>query len=236
MDELDKSRCADAEAAALSLERARLLSGCRRNSEAIREAEELLARHPSRAVAADAAFLAGNLRADRGEYVEALADFRRDRELRPSGLFGEVAEGRIADTLMSLYGATQRTEDLNAAAESFGRLAEGARFPAVRLQSLFKLGCCREYLGERLKALDAYYQALLFAGVLKKNNIPFEAAWCSRSAYAALRLLMDSGVPGRLQRGSRIIEAYRKLELPGSDAEFEALRKEFTELYLNREI
>ena len=236
LDGLDKSKCGDADSAALLLERARLYSACRRNADALKTAGELLERFPAVAVAADAAFLSGNLHADRGEYVEALAAFRRALELRPSGVFGEVARGRVGDCLLAIYASNQGESELDRAVEVFEKLSAGAEFPTVRLQSLFKLGCALEYRGTRLKALDAYYQTLLYARTLRQRGIPFESSWCSRAAYAALRLLLDSGSPGRFQWGTRVMNAYRQLGLPEGNAEFEALKQEFTERYLNREI
>jgi len=239
LDALDKSKCDDREKAALSLERALLLAECRRGDEAIQEAEELLKSFSSdSSVAADAAFLAGNLLLDRGRSKAALEMFVRARELRPSGLFGAVAAGRIGDAMLARYSSTQEPEHLKKAEEVFRKLSRDSDFPAVRLQSLFKLGCCLEYLGRDRwpDALDAYYQALLFAQTLGRRGIPFESTWCSRSAHSALRLLLNSRLPGRFQRGARIIDAYRKLGIPDADAEYDELEKEFKEQYLKREM
>lgn len=236
IDASDKSKCGPVEAAALLLERARLLHDLRRNAEALRDTGELLERYPAAAVAADAAFLAGNLHADRGEYLEALRDFRRALELRPSGVFGESARGRCGDCLLAIYRSTHGEKELKQAVEVFEQLAASAESPAVRLQSFYKLGRALAYRGDRIRALDAYYRNLLYAGTLRQSGIPFDASWCSRSTHAALRLLLDSDVPGRFQRGTRVMNAYRKLALPGADAEFEKLKDEFTERYLNREI
>lgn len=241
MDKLELSKCDDSEAAALHLVRARLLAGCRRNDEAIREAEGVLGRYPASAVAADAAFLAGNLRFDGGDLTEALEKLSKARELRPAGLFGEAAAARIAECRLALYQENQRPEDgleqLREAEKEFTRLAREATNPDIRLLCMFKLGWCREYLGESWAAVDAFYQTLLYARELKRAGRQFDPKWCVRSVQEGLRLLLGSDAPpDAMQRAMRIIDAAKVLELPGGDAQFDALKDEFNERYLNREM
>jgi len=239
LDALDRSKCGEAEAALLGLMRAKLLAAAGRRAEAVAEAETVLRSYPASQVAADAAFLAGDLRFNAGEPSEALPRLLRARELRPSGVFGEVAAARIAECRVAIYQEKQRPEDgqdeLRAAAEEFSRLAGGAKVPEIRLLSKFKLGWCREYLGETEAAMDAFMETLLYARELKRGGRSFDPQWCFRSVTEALRLLVGSDAPpDARQLGTRIIECAQSLDLPGGDAQFRALRDEFEDRF-NRE-
>ena len=241
-DSLDLSRCGDAEAAPLHLVRARLLADCRRNDEALREAELVLDRYPASTVAADAAFLAGDLRFEAGDLTEAKAKLSKAYELRPAGVFGEAAAARVAECLMAQYQDSQRSEDaqklLREADKEFAWLAREATDPDIRLLSMFKLGWCREYLGETAEAVDAFHQTLLYARELKRAGRPFDPQWCVRGVQEALLLLLhgDDAPPDAMQRAERIIAAAKLLGLSGGDEQLEKLKNEFNERYMNREM
>ena len=81
-------------------------------------------------------------------------------------------------------------------------------------------------------AVEAWYQTLLYATELKWAGRSFDPKWCSRSAYAALHLLLDHRWPDADQRGAAIIDAVEALKLPGGDGEFETVREEFYQRYL----
>ena len=238
-DDLDLSKCGDAEAAPLHLVRARLLAACRRNDEAIREAEGVLERYPASAVAADAAFLAGDLRFAAMDLAEAKTKLVKAYELRPAGVFGEVAAARVAECDLALYQDAQRPEEgkelLGKAEKEFSRLAREATDPDIRLLSMHKLGRCREYQGDTGAAADAFYRTLLYAQELRRTGRSFAPQWCSRSVQEALLLLSGSDAPpDAQQRAMRIIDAARLLDLPGGAGELENLKNEFNERYSKR--
>ena len=237
LDKVDRSKCGSSESAMLDLMRARVLIACRRKPEALAAAEKILNDHPGAPAAADAAFLAGDLHLESDAPDKALPLLLRAYKLRPSGAFGEAVALRIAECRLQLYGGGKAPQELDAAAEAFERLSGGSVIPGIRLMCHYKLGYCRELQNKPRAAFDAYYQALLYAGELKRAHISLDPKWCSRSAYAALNLLLRQRWSDADQRGAAVINAVKALGLPGGAAEFESVRKQFNERYLNnREI
>ena len=237
LETVDRSKCGSAEAAMLDLMRVRLLAACRRRNEAIVAAEKLLEEHPAESAAADAAFLAGDLYMARENPDKALPLLLRARQLRPTGAFGDVVAARLADCRLELYKSGGAQQDLDSAAAEFERLADSADTdPYIRLMCYCKLGWCREKQNDPRAAVEAWYQTLLYATELKWAGRSFDPKWCSRSAYSALNLLLTVQWPDADQRGAAIIDAVKMLGLPGGDAEFETVRTEFNDRFLNREI
>ena len=146
----------------------------------------------------------------------------------------EAVSARIAECRLELYKNGGSQQELQAAAEGFERLADSASVPAIRLMCKYKLGWCRERMNDPRAAYGAYHQALLYANTLKDARRPFDPKWCSRSAYAALNLLLTHRWPNADQMGAAIITLARALELPGGNAEFDAAQNEFNERFLNR--
>lgn len=103
-------------AAEILYRRAKISASSGKTAEAMAQLETLLEKFPAGPFAADAAMMAGNLEADAGHYAAALAFYTKARELRPEGLFGRVAAGRIADMRYSIYAETLDPADLKAAA------------------------------------------------------------------------------------------------------------------------
>ena len=234
LESLDRSKCTDPEKAMLDLMRAKLLVSCGRRDEAIKAAELLLSTHLGVPAEADAAFLAGTLYLGKGAPEQALPLLLRPHERRPVGGFGEAVSARIAECRLELYKTGGSQQELQAAAEGFERLADGATMPEIRLMCKYKLGWCRERLNDPRAAYGAYHQALLYAKTLKDARRAFDPKWCSRSAYAALNLLLTHRWPNADQMGAAIITLARSLELPGGNAEFDAVQNEFNERFLNR--
>lgn len=237
LESVDRSKCGAAEAAMLDLMRVRLLAACRRRNEAIAAAEKLLDDYPAESAAADAAFLAGDLYMARENPDKALPLLLRAHQLRPSGAFGDVVSARLADCRLELYKSSGDRQYLDSAAAEFARLADSADTdPHIRLMCCCKLGWCREKQNDPRAAVEAWYRTLLYAAELKRAGRIFDPKWCSRSAYSALNLLLTVPWPDADQRGAAIIDAVKKLGLPGGDAEFETVRTEFNDRFLNREI
>lgn len=230
----DRAKCRPAEAAMLELMRAKLLASARRRTEAIAAAEQLLNDHPAEPAAADAAFLAGELYLEAENPAKALEMMLKAGKLRPTGDFADAVAARAADCRLEQFRLSGVADDLAAAAKEYARLAAEAGDPNIRLMCHYKLGWCREAQKDTAAAVRAYHQALLFAGGLKRARRPFDPKWCSRSAYAALNLLLNHPLRNADQSGAAIIDAIEALELPGGDAEFETVRNEFYERYWNR--
>lgn len=242
LDKLDDSKFGEdlpTMPAMLGLMRAKLLAAGRRRDEAIAAAEQVLSKYPGAPAAADAAFLAGNLYLEGENPKKALEKLLEARKLRPFGSFGDAAAVRAADCRFELYRSgsgfspdSTPQQELAAAAAEFERLASEAVDPNVRLMCCCRLGRCLEEQRDPAAAVRAYYRALLYAGELKRADRSFDPKWCSRSAYAALHLLLDHRWPDADQRGAAIIDAVEALKLPGGDGEFETVREEFYQRYL----
>ncbi|MBO5991933.1 MAG: tetratricopeptide repeat protein, partial [Lentisphaeria bacterium] len=84
--------------------RARVLIKLERFRDAVAELDKLLAAHPDSAEAAEASFIAGNIRCDKFlDFEQAEKNFARALELNPGGIFGDSASGRLADCRYALY-------------------------------------------------------------------------------------------------------------------------------------
>lgn len=194
--------------------------------EADRYLSEILNTYISSTIAADAALLRGNLAANRGDFPRALKDYLRASELRPGGIFGEVAAGRIADCRYALYAETMESADLNAAMELYRKLAENATSEQLKLQSLYKLGKCEELAGAPEAALAAYNRALYLARDLRQQReIPPDPAWSAKAAYNAVQLYLKSGDAAGAENALRVLNILEELQLPVLD-EINHIRQE----------
>ena len=144
-------------------------------------------------------------------------------------MFGEIAKGRIGDTLLQQYGSNTDIAGLREAAGIFDELSGRSAVPAIRLQSYQKLGRCRRDLGEHRRALAAYEQTLLYARVLKNQGMAFDPKYCYLSVDEALSILEESRFANRRQWGMRIMDSYRKLGLKGAVEDMDKREKEFVE-------
>ena len=190
----------------------------------------LLKTYPSGPFAADAAMTAGNLEADAGRYSAALAFYTKARELRPAGLFGRVAAGRIADTRYSIYAETLNSADLKAAADLYEALAGDESDPRLRLQSLYKLGKCRELADDPERALEVYNRVLYLALDQKRNGLVPDPVWTGKAAYAAALAYLKPGTPAGARNAQRVIWILEELQLPTGE-DFDRIRQEIQRKY-----
>jgi len=190
----------------------------------------LLKKYPTGPFTADAAMTAGNLEADAGHYQNALAFYTQARELRPAGLFGRIAAGRIADTRYSIYAETLDPADLKAAAELYEALAEDNSDPRLRLQSLYKLGKCRELSDDLERALEVYNRVLYLALDQKRNGLVPDPVWTGKAAYAAALAYLKPGTPAGARNAQRVIWILEELQLPTGE-DFARIRQEIQRKY-----
>lgn len=185
---------------------------------------------PESSFAADAALLAGNLESDAGRYAVALAHYRKARELRPEGLFGRIAAGRIADSRYSIYAETLDPADLKAASELYEELAKDSSDPRLQLQSLYKLGKCRELSDELDKALEVYNRVLYLALDQKRNGVLPDPVWTGKAGYAAALAYLKPGTPAGARDALRVIWILEELQLPTGE-DFNRIRQEIQRKY-----
>ncbi len=212
--------------AEIGFQRARIQAAGKEPEKALGQLAELLDRYAASSIGADAAMLAGNLNSDLGNYREALKNYSRALELRPTGLFAELCRGRIADCRYSLYATTLDKADLDVAATTYAALAETSEDPRIVLQSLYKLGKCRELEERHDAALEAYDRLLYLAGDLKKRGIAPDPVWTGKAAYAAVLANLRTGTPSGARTALRVISQYEALNLPPTGEEFDRIRQE----------
>ena len=199
---------------------------------ALQIGREVLSKYPTSREAAEAHFLCGNILADLGENNMALSHFRQAEKSGQPGVFAEVVSGRIADCSVALFsGSDFDRRFLEGALQRYQKLAEEAKLPEVKLQSLCKAGQCSELLGDSRMALEYYEKTLYFASLLKNNNFSPDAVWCARAAYAGAKAAVKGKNPERLVRALRMIRLYEELSLPKTGEDFDTLRKELHNSY-----
>ena len=192
--------------------------------------EELLSTYAASSFAAEAAFLAGNIESDAGRYSAAQEFYRKALGLRPDGLFGKIAIGRIADARYSVYAETLDPADLKAAAELYGGLAEDSADPRLQLQSLYKLGKCRELLNEPDGALEVYNRILYLALDQKRGGVMPDPVWTGKAGYAAALAYLKAGTPAGAREALRVIGILEELRLPTGE-DFDRIRREIQRKY-----
>ena len=218
-------------ASELLYDRARIARLQRREEQALKFLERLLKEYPSNAFGADAALAAGNLKADQGNYQEALKFYERALALGPAGRNAELTRGRIADARYNIYAETLDKNDLDQAAAIYRELADGSGNPQVMLQSLYKYGKCCELMDEREDALRAYEKLLYLAGDLQRRGIAPDPVWTSRGAYQAVLLNLKDGTPASARRALEDIRLYEELKLAGAGEDFARIRQEIKQRY-----
>jgi tetratricopeptide (TPR) repeat protein len=199
---------------------------------ALQLSRELLEKYPDTPEAVEANFLCGNILADLGETNLALTHFKKAEKQRVSGIFAEIISGRIADCSLSLYTGSDFDRHLvEDALKRYLKLAEEAKLPAVKLQSICKAGNCYARMGNHRKAVENYEKTLYFAALLKNNHFQPDPVWCARAAYGGARAAFKGRKPEGLVRALRLIRLYEKLDLPGTGEDFGTLRKQLHDAY-----
>ena len=194
--------------------------------------QELLEKYPDTPEAVEANFLCGNILADLGETNLALTHFKKAEKQRVSGIFAEIISGRIADCSLSLYTGSDFDRHLvEDALKRYLKLAEEAKLPAVKLQSICKAGNCYARMGNHRKAVENYEKTLYFAALLKNNHFQPDPVWCARAAYGGARAAFKGRKPEGLVRALRLIRHYEKLDLPGTGEDFGTLCKQLHDAY-----
>ncbi len=193
--------------------------------------DQLLKQYPSSAFGADAALMAGNIKADQGDYHGALRYYDRALTLRPAGGNAELTRGRIADARYNIYATTLDRSDLDQATSIYCELADGSDNPQIMLQSLYKYGQCRELMDGRDEALRAYEKLLYLARDLQKRGIAPDPVWTSRGAYQAVLLNLKVGSPACAMQAFRDIRLYEEMKLPDSGDDFVRIKQEIRQRY-----
>ena len=217
--------------------KARLHSKLKEYDSAMKELDKLIADHPDAPEAAEANFLAGNLRCDvYNTYAQAEKNFSAACKLVPSGVTGNAYAGRLADCRYTMYLKNKDEKLLIAAEEIYRKLADEAVLPAMRLHAWYKAGQCRETAGDRERALEDCEQLLYLALSLKEQGVMPEQRWCELAAYNAIQLALASDDFEGNVKAQQILAIYRRLGFADSEHDFDVLKHNIRERqkFLNR--
>ncbi len=203
--------------------RARILVKLQRYRDAAAELDKLLNAHPESAEAAEASFIAGNIRCDRfSEYELAEKNFARARELKPDGIFGDAVAGRLADCRYTLYHQSNKSELLKSAEELYRFVADDGKLPDMRIQACYKAGLCRMSSGDYEKAFEDFENVLYMASALRREGYVPEQSWCEKALYSAVQLALSRALPGESAKAQQLLSVYWQL---GFDKNGENLKK-----------
>ena len=234
LGEISEAALSPAESAELQLARARALDRGNRHAEALAQLKRLLDSHPDSAVAADAALMAGRLDFVLGNYQEAREYFGRAAQLRPAGIFGDLAALGMADCAVQLAAESDQTGELRNAAAIYRRVMDESKFPALQLRSGYHLGRCLEKTGDTAGALAAWERTLYLAAEQRRRGVSPASTWCAKAAYAAARQLITGQDPDGRQRAIRVIRQYEELGLPDVGEDFRRLKQNIRSQYRRR--
>lgn len=198
------------------LDQAEIHAHLSNDTRALELLQQLQEKYPASPVAADAALLAGNLYADRGEYAKAIVAYRRAAELRPSGRFAAVAAERLADCEFSAAVLSRDNDLLEQAIAHYRELA-ARNDPASHYSVGYKLGRALEQGQKPRAALGEYQQLLYEAAAARKRGEAVDPVWTAKAAYAAVMLQLKKKNPEAAREALRIIALARELGLCTSE-------------------
>ena len=210
--------------------RARVLMKLKRFREAVSELDKLVAAHPKSAEAAEASFIAGNIRCDKFLEVEqAEKNFARARELNSDGVFGDAASGRLADCRYALYQQSSDSKLLESAEELYRHIADEGKLPDMRLQGCYKAGLCRMSAGDYEKAFEDFENVLYMASAIRKEGLTPEQSWCEKAVYSAVQLALSRALPGESGKAQHLLTVYWQLGFDKNRRNFEKLQYQIRE-------
>ena len=187
--------------------------------------EKLVTEYADYALAGRAFFMLGDLKASLGEAEEALAAFQQAKK-RSEGVFAYGCTGRTGDAAYTVYSKQRKEEYLQQAVECYESLLKNSDLPpAMRMQSMYKLGRCLEESSDAAGALRKYRETIYEALLCKRQGRFYHDVWCIKALDGALKLILqavrESAAPDQAQRlkdaAERLLKAAAELELPGED-------------------
>ena len=210
--------------------RARVLIKLDRFRDAVSELDKLLAAHPESAEAAEASFIAGNIRCDKFlDFEKAEKDFARALELNPEGIFGDSVSGRLADCRYSLYQQSNDSKLLDSAEELYRAIAEKGKLPDMRLQGCYKAGLCRMSAGDYEKAFEDFENVLYMASAIRSEGVVPEQSWCEKAVYSAIQLALSRALPGESGKAQQLLSVYWQLGFDSDNENLKELQKQVRE-------
>ena len=196
----------------ITLQKAVFLNKSGKSDQALTVFSGLISNSQSPVIAAEGALYAGEILFHRGKYQDARAMFLVAARMDPATLLADIADIRAVDCIL-VQSASLDPEQLAETAANCEKLIAATKYPQIRLQALYKLGLCREWMGSVEAAISTFEKLLYAAREIADSGIAPEAQWCIRGTETALELLVRHRLPGALQRGMQMIKQLDKLGL-----------------------
>ena len=187
--------------------------------------EELTKQYPDNPVAGRAFFMLGDLKAAVGDAEAALAAFLQAKK-RSGGIFAYGCTGRAGDAAYTLYTKSRKEEYLLQAEECYESLLKNSDLPpAMRMQTLYKLGRALEESSDTAGALRKYREIIYEAVLCKRSGRFYQPIWSIKALDAALKLILqavreapEEAQAQQLKKGAeRLLQTAAELDLPGED-------------------
>ncbi len=177
---------------------------------ALKILQELFSRYPNSKNTVDALYLAGNIASRKGSYGDAVVYYRQVAQLRPQSQLEIAALGRIGDCNFTIYGKSHDSKYLNDAMAVYGKIIAMTNLdPAVRSQTMYKLGKCYEAMDNEDKALEIFNE-LLYGYQLEQNKGKrYNPIWAVKAGYAAAMIHLRRSTP---ESAAEAVKIYRQLE------------------------
>ncbi len=173
---------------------------------------------------AEARVLEGDSLSEEGKFAEALLVFESVARDFPNTPQADAALGREGDCHYSLateVPANPKLERYQQAIVVFQQVLNSlTASPALKSQARYKIGKCREKLGETTKALDSYLEVLYDTD--DQGRIVAEPVWFSRAGFDAGELLESQG---RWAEAAKVYQWLIKSSFPCGEVARQRLEK-----------
>ncbi len=187
---------------------------------------DIIGRYADKPIAPQAFFMLGDLKARNGDFAAAAALFRQAEERKPGGDFAAACAGRAADAAYGIYAKTRQERYLKQAMTGYETLLKSPTLPpALRFQTMYKLGRCAGDANDGTRALKLYRELLYSAALAKREKRFYAPVWSAKALNAALDLLLPAAADASsveqaaaLRREAvRLLNVGGELDLPGEN-------------------
>lgn len=200
--------------------------------DAVECANLLIARYPKSNTAYYAAMLAGDIHFSQHRYDESLKYFNQAAAIHHAGLENELAQSMAIESMFQ--SAVNKPEMNEKAIIECSRLIGSSNFAHIRLKMRYRKAGALQSAGRKMEALTGYEQLLNEAVETASKGEKFDRVLCLRGAVAALDIIMAARKRSLYQRGLRIIERCKQLQLDKNGLNLDTLSTELTRRFSSK--
>jgi TolA-binding protein len=167
-------------------------------------------KYSSSPVVSEAYLLAGDTLSRGGKYTQAIEYYARGARLRPDSPLEITCRGRLGDCNFVIFNKTADTKYLDSAITEYNALLKlKSLSPAMRGQTIFKLGRSYELQDSIKQALNCYAEVILGYKLDLKGSPDLSPIWAVKSAYATIVIYLKEGTP---ESAAKAIGIYKTLQ------------------------